>query len=800
MGIPQVGMGLRAHPSVGAKESPVPSKMPHYLKDRKLSVWSSQRKPALYLFLSLWVIYLLTYSGLLHSVDEQSLLAIGETVLSGRGWHVNQMTWEQSWSPPQSAVGTDGNLYVYKRGFLLALLALPLFALGKAGSALGAVQSALLLGPLISALTGYFLFRALRRLDIAPKTAVICVLAWGVATPAFAYARMLFTEPMAALCMTIAFDSIVAWRTQRSHTGRWAYGRLILAGAALGLLFVNKLANVVVIPVFGLYLLYWLAIELRHGRSWRPLVGSALSFGLPILAGLALMVGYNVASFGVLLATPFSGEEGFTTPLWIGLSGLLFSPGKGLIWYAPLVWLLIPGLWIGLRRSRHRAERLLALGVFLALLGIYAAWFDWAGGRSWGPRFLVPALPLLVLLIAPTLDWWNDPHRPRRVMVVALLAFSVAAQLPGVLTNPSVEEARLLGSGVGLDQLYWHWPNSPLLFGWSAILDGRLEPLVTQSLFWHNPLALAGMAALVLACVGLSVGMRRPSGWGQGGALILATLGALALAAVLPLTANGDPRWHETSSDPAENVALWSFLAEAGDEHDVVLLDLIPYFDILGRTSIWMDRAPTPPAYVGWQRQTPLTAPDQAQLAHRLLPYARVWLSLQGTPPGASDSTTEQWLDRWAYRGEERWFGTQRLVLYAVPTPHDPAWLAGPVESGAVTLQQVAVRPGQARNVRLVDLRWGAAEAADLRFSLQVLDAQGQVTTQIDRLPAGVTGGDGALDRLGVTLPGDEATIILKLYDAATGQPIPWQVDGGQQDWLTLDPEGRSLAATRSDR
>lgn len=748
------------------------------------ALWSSERKTAFFLAVTLWAIYLISYSGLIHSVDEQSLLAMGETLLTGQGWHVNQIAWEQAWSPPQSAPGVDGNLYVYKRGFLLAILALPLFALGKVSDGQGAVQSAMLLGPFLSALTGYVLYRALRRLAVTPPVAVIAVLAWGLATPAFTYARMLFTEPMAALSIIVAFAALLAWRGD----GRWRKRHLVLAGAGLGLLFVNKLANAVVIPVFGLYVLYGLAQQWRGGHSWRALVVSGLAFGLPILAGLAAAIGYNLASFGAFLATPFSGEEGFTTPIWIGLSGLLFSPGKGLIWYAPLLWLLIPGLWIGLRRPQHRAERLLALGVFVTLLGIYAAWFDWAGGRSWGPRFLVPALPLLVILTTPVLSWLTEPRRLRRWLVTVVLFVSVAAQLPGVLTNPSVEEARLL-SRVSTEQMYWHWQDSPLIFGWQAILDGRWEPLITQPHFWQQPLAWGVVVAVLAALAGIVWGMgsARLRGWG----VILATAGALALTVLLTVTANGDPRWHETSSDPAENLAIWSFLgetvAETGNTDDVVLLDLIPYFDILGRTSIWMDRAPTPPAYIGWQRRPQLTEADQAQLTSWLQPYARVWLSLQGTPPGAPDATTERWLDEWAYRGEERWFGTQRLVLYAVPSEDSPTQQIGPTESEAIGLRQASVRVGRNANIRLVDLAWAAADAPNLRFSLQVLNAQGQLTTQIDRLPAGVTGGDGAIDRLGVTLPSDDAIIILKLYDAATGQPIPWQVDGTTQEWLTLN-------------
>lgn len=737
--------------------------------------------PGLALALSLGIVYFLSYSGLFHSVDEQSLLAMAETALTGEGWHVNQMEWEQAWNPPQSAPGPDGNLYVYKRGFLLSILALPLFALGKGWSGAGAVGMALLLGPLITAATAYLLYRLLRRLDLPPGGAAIGVLAWGVGTLAFPYARMLFTEPMAAFSILLAFDALAAWRQERRM------GWLPLAGIGLGLLFINKLANAVVIPLFGIYFLAVLWQDRRNPHRWPNLIGSGLAFAIPIVGGLLLLIAYNVTSFGVPLAAPFSEVEGFTTPLPLGLGGLLFSPGKGLLWYVPLAWLAIPGIIVGWRAQRHRAERLLALGIFLALLLLYSTWFDWAGGRSWGPRFLIPALPLLIVLIAPLLTW--DQPRSRRIGVSLLLSLSVLAQLPGVLTNVSIEEGRQLAAGISLEQLYWSWQHSPLWLSWSAILDGRLEPLIFQPFFWQRGPWLV-LGAALLAITFTVWGMRSHSPH-RNLKWILAILSTAILALSLPIAANGDPRWHEISSEPAENEAIWTHLAVSALPDDILVLDLLPYIDILGRTSIWMDQAPAPPSYIGWSRKEELSAAHQDQLARWLSPYTRIWLSLQGTPPGSDESTTERWLDSWGYRGGERWFGSQRLVEFGAPVEDDPLWRAGPLQSPSITLEDVAVRQGRGASLRLVDLRWQPSSAPNLRFSLQALDGDGRLISQIDRAPAGARPGDDPLDRVAMTLPSGEITLILKLYDAASGLAIPWQGVNGPVDGLILEAHAR---------
>lgn len=84
---------------------------------------------------------------------------------------------------------------------------------------------------------------------------------------------------------------------------------------------------------------------------------------------------------------PYSGLDGFSYPFFLGLLAILFSFGKGLVFY-------LPGLLLPVRRRLAGMPELyrvyLLWMLFLAgLVLAYASWWSWYGGDYWGPRFFV---------------------------------------------------------------------------------------------------------------------------------------------------------------------------------------------------------------------------------------------------------------------------------------------------------------------------------------------------------------------------------------------------------------------------
>jgi hypothetical protein len=165
---------------------------------------------------------------------------------------------------------------------------------------------------------------------------------------------------------------------------------LVITGFFLGLASVTEYAAGLFL--FPLIWYYW-------KKRQNPLLLCGALIG-PFLIGL-----YNYACFNSpfiiaeqLKYSDISLINRFSTPIWLGLFGLLFSPARGLIFYAPIV---ILGLF-GVKSlyKQWRDEAVLFLLLILSILFLYSCWHDWGGGLSYGPRFLVIILPYFVLPLA----------------------------------------------------------------------------------------------------------------------------------------------------------------------------------------------------------------------------------------------------------------------------------------------------------------------------------------------------------------------------------------------------------------
>ena len=248
---------------------------------------------------------------------------------------------------------------------------------------MGAVQLALLVGPLVTALTGVVLYRTARRLAFGAGAAALAVLAWGLGTLAWPYSRTLFTEPTAALGLSLALYGAV---TFRRASGRAATRALVLAGCGLALLTLAKQANAVVVLPFAAYLVYVAFAERRAELTWQrlarmgswPSASRSLSPRRPSWPTIAA----HLARCSRRRSTIGKGSRRRSSRACAGCCsararaccGTCRSPGLAIA--SAFFW----------RRGKRLPDFLLALGAVLSLLLLYSAWSDWAGGRSWGPR------------------------------------------------------------------------------------------------------------------------------------------------------------------------------------------------------------------------------------------------------------------------------------------------------------------------------------------------------------------------------------------------------------------------------
>ena len=124
--------------------------------------------------------------------------------------------------------------------------------------------------------------------------------------------------------------------------------------------------------------------------GWRR-AARALAFPACAAPLAALWLAFEIVRFGRPFAS-YSGEP-FSHALLDGLWRLTVGPNKGLFLYFPLSLL---GVWGFVRLARARRALAFALAGFsVFLLVTTAAWWSWDGASGWGPRLLVPLVPLL---------------------------------------------------------------------------------------------------------------------------------------------------------------------------------------------------------------------------------------------------------------------------------------------------------------------------------------------------------------------------------------------------------------------
>jgi 4-amino-4-deoxy-L-arabinose transferase-like glycosyltransferase len=385
--------------------------------------------------LAAFLLLLLIIPGTLDGTDARSMYEVARSIIE----HGDVTTLSKSTGVP----GLYGHFYS-KYGPAQSLAALPLYLVGRALTGLVPahfapelpIMAASLLPAIVTALTVELFFLTAIELGATAFGALALSVVYMLATPAVVYAAQWFSEPMTGCALMAAVYALL--RERRSPSPWWPF----LAGVALAVAVCTRLDALLFLPPLLAYLL--LPSEERWGR--------ASSFLLPLGLALVGLASYNADRFG----SPFESGYGIAnrtdwfadrdahpphTPASLaqGLYGLLLSPGKGLLEYAPP--LLLAPLGAALLWARRRAEAALLLSLFSIYLVAHAnVLIRWLGGWSWGPRFLIPVVPLALLLLAPLLGprEQGEGARPSRRAPIALAALAALAALGLAVQAPAL--------------------------------------------------------------------------------------------------------------------------------------------------------------------------------------------------------------------------------------------------------------------------------------------------------------------------------------------------------------------------
>ena len=381
----------------------------------------NDRRLAVALFILAFGPYVYFYGG--WGANQEVNYALTRAIVEGQTFAVDDYTVREG----DIAAGEGGHIFINKPPGLSMLGVIP-YSLQysmqqrrivqfrdywRTNKELVTIATSGLTGALISPILYLY---ARRRANVPRRNAVLATVFVAFGTIVFPYSTMMFAHAPSACFLLLAFVLLPT--------------RPLLAGAAAGVAGAAFLLSAV-----GALVLVALAWSWSARKAMLFVAG-----GVPFAIALAI---YQWICFGSPFTTPLERSDGYTShdltlgvfgsphlgPLW----GITFSEYRGLFFCSPVLLFAFLGV-ARMMRQRHLRPELLAIGAIVVLFFLVNASFNgWHGGAAFGPRYLVPIVPLLAIPMMFISD---------RVRLVWLLigALSIAINLAATAVDPMAPE------------------------------------------------------------------------------------------------------------------------------------------------------------------------------------------------------------------------------------------------------------------------------------------------------------------------------------------------------------------------
>ncbi len=290
---------------------------------------------------------------------------------------------------------------------------------------------------------------------LSGRQAILVALAFGLATNVWATVSQTLWQQETWILAATAVIALLAARPSA----------LALVGAA-SLLGLGGWARPQVAPAV---VVLCLSVPIRFGwrKAWTL---------LPAALFAAIGVAINFAWFGhplgavPLLESLHPGVHGVSgsmgdDPLRAA-AALLVSPSRGLLVFSPVVLVAVAGIH-GVRREGGRSDLAWCLAAACVQFVAYSTYSVWWGGHTFGPRYALDVLPMLVPLAASGLPFVMS-RRVLSALATIALAWSVLVAATGAFVYPA-EQWNMVPADVDTNHArLWEWKDSQLPRCWKT--------------------------------------------------------------------------------------------------------------------------------------------------------------------------------------------------------------------------------------------------------------------------------------------------------------------------------------------
>ncbi len=342
---------------------------------------------------------------------------------------------------------------------LAAAIFWPAYRLGLVDvrAPLGASLLAAVSASLLTALAVVFAFLSARQY-LGTGRALVLAAALGLGTGLWSTVSQTLWEHE-----TVAFGLAMAMYAFAQPNDALTTGRALVVAIGLGLAVTARpqLAPLVAVLIAGAAAL----------GGWRR---GLLVAGIVALFAGALMLAY-LRWFGTVLgAAPMlealhrsvhATADGSFRWQPLGFAGLLVSPSRGLLVFSPIVAVAALGLPAAASGGRRSPLRWCAIAAAVQY-AVYASYVVWWGGHTYGPRYLLDLLPVLVPLAAHGASRLHG--RVAAALVGTAIAWSVAVAALGAFCYPN---GQWNVDPLDVDRAHqrlWDWSDNEIARCWEA--------------------------------------------------------------------------------------------------------------------------------------------------------------------------------------------------------------------------------------------------------------------------------------------------------------------------------------------
>ena len=592
-------------------------------------------------------LYAFSYSGVFRA-DDEHILASRAVSLALRG----------EWEEPQ----------VYGNQRVQALIALgdratqiepaqtvigaALVSLANAAS-LGHVQGLFSLNAYLTALTAGITFLTVLTLGYSRKTAAWSAFLFGVATIAWPYATSFYRDTLAMLLASMAFLGwSIAFKDGPRH--RLLGGSMLAVGLIGGILAKNTV--VALIPSFAIYgAILWYRSDVPTNIRIRLLLSVIVAIIVVIVIAVALPSTGPLARFSYAYYLDLLDHflDSIAPELALAFLGPFLSPAKSLLLFSPPLLLAILGIRRGLKAHPWFVIPAFSFVVWIALAQALFYREQWAGAAGWGLRYMLPAIPPLMVMAAPAVaQAIRKRHSAARVGLYFILLIGIVIQISGAFVDWNL--------------VYRDWQQGGLNpFSPSAAWDpqflsipGQVANLFrtsTWTLAWQRTILGGASEALIVPAIAIALAVliiviwrRQNSGNTLKGGLFAVVVALAVAVPIFPLwwSYRSDPYWGGNRSEFVEAIGWVNSEISSGE-----VLVLSSYGTPLW--SFWIN---------WWNREEPWfslafeipsvedTDEFPSDLTQGLIKsfedtYSQMWYVSSSDSPGYGLSTETKWLD-----------------------------------------------------------------------------------------------------------------------------------------------------------